>query len=188
MTEKQSDQEPDDTETPIDPAVTADLFREWRTPRFGRANPERMNNPVWEWLIRSRLDAYSATQKLSGSSALEDGPGWCFNRFGQSSTKLPDGRTVLIAGEHEDHYDPDFNIYNDVVVRHPDGKVDIFGYPVEVFPPTDFHTATLVGSRIIIVGCLGYHGCGATRRPDPLGRQFHRFGRTGVQQPRAPET
>jgi hypothetical protein len=25
-----------------------------------------------------------------------------------------------------------------------------------VFPPTDFHTASLVGGRIIIVGCLGY--------------------------------
>jgi hypothetical protein len=162
MNEDQSDQEPDDKETPLDPAVTADLFREWRTPRFGRANPERMNNPVWEWLIRSRLDAYSATQKISASSALAAGPGWCFNRFGQSSTKLTDGRTVLIAGEHEDHYDPDFNIYNDVVVRHPDGKVDIFGYPAEVFPPTDFHTATLVGNLIIIIGCLGYP---AQRKP-----------------------
>jgi hypothetical protein len=87
---------------------------------------------------------------------MEAGPGWCFERFGQSSTTLPDGRIVLIAGEHEDHYDPDFHIYNDVVIQHPDGRLDIYGYPREVFPPTDFHTATLAGDRIILIGSLGY--------------------------------
>jgi hypothetical protein len=143
-------------ETPLDRAVTPDLFLEWRTPRFGRTNPERMNNPVWEWLIRSRLSAYQAGQRFNGPSALRAGPGWCFDRFGQSSTALPDGRTILVAGEHEDYYDPDFYIYNDVVLLHPNGAIDIFGYPAEVFPPTDFHTATLVGDRIIIIGTLGY--------------------------------
>jgi hypothetical protein len=87
---------------------------------------------------------------------MDAGPGWCFDRFGQSSTELPDGRTLLIAGEHEDYYDPDFHIYNDVVALHPNGSIDIFGYPAEVFPPTDFHTATLVGDQIIIIGSLGY--------------------------------
>ena len=62
----------------------------------------------------------------------------------------------MIAGEHEDHYDPDFYIYNDVIVQHRDGTIEIFGYPKDVFPPTDFQTATLVGNRIIIVGSLGY--------------------------------
>jgi hypothetical protein len=115
-----------------------------------------MNNPVWEWLIRSRESAYAATQRFDGPSALTDGPGWCFDRFGQTSTILPDGRTVLIAGEHEDHYDPDFFIYNDVVICYPDDQIDIFGYPREVFPPTDFHTANLSGDRIVIIGSLGY--------------------------------
>lgn len=87
---------------------------------------------------------------------MDAGPGWCFDRFGQSTNQLPDGRIVFIAGEHEDHYDPDFYIYNDVVVQHPDGRVDIFGYPREVFPPTDFHSATLVGNRIVLIGNLGY--------------------------------
>lgn len=143
-------------ETPVDPAVTKDLFREWRSPRFGNANPQRMNNPVWEWLIKTGLNAYLANERLDGPDAMEAGPGWCFERFGQSSTTLPDGRIVLIAGEHEDHYDPDFYIYNDVVIQHPDGRLDIYGYPREVFPPTDFHTATLVGDRIILIGSLGY--------------------------------
>jgi hypothetical protein len=156
LSAEQPEQGQEANETPLDPAVTPELFREWRSPRFGRSNPERMNNPVWEWLIRSRLDAYLANERLKGPSAMNAGPGWCFDRFGQSSTRLPDGREVLIAGEHEDYYDPDFYIYNDVVVRHADGRLDIFGYPREVFPPTDFHSATLAGHRIIFVGNLGY--------------------------------
>jgi len=69
---------------------------------------------------------------------------------------------VQIAGEHEDSYDPDFCIYNDVFVHHPDGRIQVFGYPRDVFPPTDFHTATLVGDFIYIVGNLGYQ---EARRP-----------------------
>jgi hypothetical protein len=67
-----------------------------------------------------------------------------------------DGRTILVAGEHEDFYDPDFWIYNDVVVQHPGGALDLFGYPREVFPPTDFHSATVAGSGLILIGRLGY--------------------------------
>ena len=156
-----SDSRPQDQEPP-DPAVTLESFREWRSPRFGKANPERMNNPVWEWLIRSKLNAFSAGERFNEPSAMDVGPGWCFDRFGQSSTVLTDGRTVLIAGEHEDYYDPDFYIYNDVVVRHPDGGIDIFGYPRNVFPQTDFHTATLIGNRVIVIGNLGY---GEERKP-----------------------
>jgi hypothetical protein len=156
LSEEQTGQGQEAHETPLDPAVTPELFREWRSPRFGQANPERMNNPVWEWLIRSKLNAYTATKRLSGPSASDAAPGWCFDRFGQSSTCLQDGRNVLIAGEHEDFYDADFYIYNDVAVLHLDGKIDIFGYPRDIFPPTDFHSATLVGNRIIIIGSLGY--------------------------------
>jgi hypothetical protein len=151
-----SEDEPDSRKVPLDPAVTRKLFREWRSPRFGRSNPERMNNPVWEWMIRCQLSAYGLNQRLNGPGPFSAGPGWCFRRFGQSSTALPDGRIVLIGGEHEDDYDPDFYIYNDAVVRHPDGHLEIFGYPKDVFPPTDFHSATLVGTGIIIIGCLGY--------------------------------
>jgi hypothetical protein len=142
--------------------VTPELFREWRSPRVGRANPERMNNPVWEWMIRTTSSAYAASQHFGLPLEETVDPRWSFDRFGQTSTELSDGRTVLIAGEHEDSYDPDFYIYNDVVVRHPDGGIDIFGYPTDVFPSTDFHSATVVGNRIIIIGRLGYM---AERRP-----------------------
>ena len=44
---------PDSQDQPLDPAVTPELFREWRSPRFGRSNPERLNNPV----LRDKLTA-----------------------------------------------------------------------------------------------------------------------------------
>jgi hypothetical protein len=144
-----------------DASVTSDLFKAWRSPRFGRANPECMNNPVWEWLVRTRLSAYWANKEFSLSSHGA-GPCWCFRRFGQSKTRLPDGRFVLIGGEHEDFYDPDFCIYNDVVIRRPDDGTEIYGYPKDIFTPTDYHSATLVGDRIIIIGSLGYP---AQRKP-----------------------
>lgn len=77
-----------------------------------------------------------------------DEPVWCFHRFGKSITEFPDGRIIEIGGEHEDYYDPDFCIYNDVVVHYGGGRFEIFGYPEEVFPPTDSHSATLVGDVI----------------------------------------
>lgn len=133
------------------------LFMQWRTPRYGETNPTRMNNKVREWLIKSKISAYQASKEIkSPASPFEDGATWCFDRFGQSETQLPDGRTVFIAGEHEDYYDPDFYIYNDVVVINSDESVEIYGYPESVFPPTDFHTATLVNNTIVIIGSLSY--------------------------------
>ena len=145
--------------------VRRDEFLAQRSPRRGTANPERMAMPVWEWLVRTRLSAYEANQQFDGPDVHEAGPGWSFDRFGCSRTELPDGRIVRIAGEHEDGYDPDFYIYSDVVVCHPDGRVEIFGYPEDAFPPTDFHSATLDEGRqcIWIVGNLGYP---EQRRPD----------------------
>ena len=138
--------------------VTPELFKEWGAPRFGNANPQKIESRVWEWLVRSKLSAYASRQKLNDPSILMGGPTWTFDRFGQSVTELPDGRTVYIAGEHEDFYDPDFYIYNDVVVTHPDGTVDFYCYRKSDFPPTDFHTATLAGASIVIIGSLGYTG------------------------------
>ncbi len=140
--------------------VTLEDFLRYRSPRFGTYNPEKMNNPFWEGMIRSGLTAYNADMTVLGKSDWYPGrePTWCADRFGQSITFLPDGRVVQIAGEHEDAYDPDFCIYNDVFIHDPDGNIDIYGYPETVFPPTDFHTATLSGSYIYLIGSLGYMG------------------------------
>jgi hypothetical protein len=137
--------------------VSRDLFLVWRYPRVGLRNPQRMTNAVWTWLARQReLSAWSANAKFSGPSSMLVGPGWCASRFGRTDTPLPDGRVVAIGGEHEDYYDPDFYIYNDVIVTLPTGELEIYGYPHEAFPPTDFHSATLVGDRVIVIGCLGF--------------------------------
>lgn len=121
---------------------------------FGQQNPERMNNPLWDWLVVNRVSAYECASKYGDARGAAD-PVWCFQRFGQSLTELPDGRYVEIGGEHEDFYDPDFCIYNDLVV-HENGRFQICGYPQDVFPPTDFHSATLLWPYIYIIGNLGY--------------------------------
>ena len=124
--------------------------------RFGSANPEKMNLAFWRAMVRSGATAYAARATFDDTGDYEDEPVWCFHRFGKSLTELPDGRIIEIGGEHEDSYDTDFCIYNDVFVHHGGGNFDIFGFPQEVFAPTDFHSATLVGPFIYIIGCLGY--------------------------------
>ena len=135
-------------------------FQQWRSRRFGTQNPETMNNAFWEGMIRSGIDAYQAGAMFGVESKFDGtySPIWCARRFGQSITFLTDGRIVQVAGEHEDSYDPDFCIYNDVFVHTSDGTVTIYGYLESVFPPTDFHTATLIDDHIYLIGSLGYPG------------------------------
>lgn len=163
-------------------SITREQFDQQRRPRFGTANPERMAVPFWEWMIRgddrpppedgrvlgrlglvmregvlkSTYGPWRARDLFDAPPSKVEGPVWTFDRMGQSRTELPDGRLVCVAGEHEDSYDPDFNIYNDVVVFTPDGGIEIYGYPRDVFTPTDFHTASLDGDRLVIVGSIGY--------------------------------
>jgi ankyrin repeat protein len=131
-----------------------DQFRSAPTRRFGAANPEAMAEPFWTAMIACGLSAAEAAQLFKFRP--EVGTIWCAQRFGQSVTNLEDGRIVLIGGEHEDYYDEDFCIYNDVFIHEPGGSVRILGYPKEIFAPTDFHTATQIGEFIYVVGGLGY--------------------------------
>ena len=146
---------PADPDETLLTATVAD-FASGSARRFGKSNPAPLNEPFCDGMVRAGINAYQAIQLFKGADARS--PVWCAERFGQSITFLPDGRVVQIAGEHEDHYDADFCIYNDVFVHEPDGTIRIFGYPEAVFPPTDFHTATLVGRHIYIIGSLGYPG------------------------------
>lgn len=148
-----------DDKLPFDIANLAGLAR----PRYGNGNPEFMVNPFWEYMVRQRRNAWWARNRFAvaggtsgpGDRDRSDGPVWCFTRYGRSASVLAFD-TVYIGGEHEDWYDPDFCIYNDVVVENGNGEVSIYGYPQDVFPPTDFHTATPVGSHIWLIGSLGY--------------------------------
>jgi ankyrin repeat protein len=148
-------------------SVSEGEFRRARTRRFGTANPERIHEPFWEAMIRSGVSGYQAAEKLDPGATHFTLPVWCAMRFGQSLNRLPDGRVVHVGGEHEDSYDPDFCIYNDVFVYGTDGSISIFAYPESVFPPTDFHTATLIDGWIYLIGSLGYRGA-------------RRFGKTPV--------
>ncbi|MHB0961335.1 MAG: ankyrin repeat domain-containing protein [Pirellulaceae bacterium] len=128
-----------------------------KSPRYGSSNPERMDFPFWKDMIQTGSNAYSARKKFNDEDPfIKPGAVWCYERFGSSLTPLKDGRFVQIGGEHEDFYDPDFVIYNDVVIHDGKGDFEIYGYPRDVFPPTDFHTATLCRDGVYIVGCLGY--------------------------------
>lgn len=142
--------------------VSQELYQAGRKVRFGRSNPELMDVPFWEMMIRSKISAYRAREHYGdspyadGGCRIEKDPVWCFSRYGMAAVHLDDDWTVQIGGEHEDWYDPDFQIYNDVVVRNREGGVWIFGYPKEEFPPTDFHSATYHDDGITIIGNLGY--------------------------------
>jgi hypothetical protein len=162
--------------------ISREVFEQQRRPRFGTTNPERMQLAFWEWMIRGDEEPAPGNEGVLAQLGMmmrdgklkscygpwrardlfqipvnrEAGPIWTFDRMGQTRTPLPDGRLVCIGGEHEDWYDPDFYIYNDVVILGPEDQVEIYGYPREIFPPTDFHTATLIGNRLLIIGCLGY--------------------------------
>jgi ankyrin repeat protein len=136
-------------------------YRQGRYRRFGRTNPEVMNVPFWNAMIRSGADAHLVRRFFGDSDIYATRTIWCFDRMGMSFTELSDGRFVQIGGEHEDHYDPNFCIYNEVVIHARNGTFEVLGYPKEVLPPIDFHTATYWQGSIFIVGGLGYAG---TRR------------------------
>jgi hypothetical protein len=156
--------------------ISRKVFESQQQRRFGTANPERQPLAFWEWMIRASEEArlrdgadepepievgytpYQLRDFFGQDGDYSKGPIWNFDRMGATRTPHPDGRVICIAGEHEDYYDPDFCIYNDVVVLDLDGSVEIYGYPKDVFPPTDFHSATLLGDRIIVIGRLGYMG------------------------------
>lgn len=137
------------------PEVSGDEYLRARHRRFGVSNPERADEPFWQLMIRSRDSAYRARERFEGGQRSSQ-PVWSFLRFGTSITPLGDGRFIEIGGEHEDYYDPDFCIYNDVFVHDGRDNCAIYLYPRAVFPPTDFHSATLVGEQIWIIGNLGY--------------------------------
>ena len=146
-------------------------------PRYGTANPEPVENELWDQAIKEDWSGYALRQHLGVDSTsghrdhahtpstwreATPGPFWSWRRFGRTSTALGDGRVIHVAGEHEDFYDPDFCIYNDVVVDYAGGRREFFLYPKDIFPPTDSHSATLVGRDLFLIGSLGYHDL---RRP-----------------------
>ncbi|KAK3321672.1 hypothetical protein B0H66DRAFT_552413 [Apodospora peruviana] len=110
-----SDPLPADIKARFQPDINASFISQTQC----TSNPTLMNKPFWKYMIAKGADAYSARKMLDIRDIGYNAPMWCFDRFGMSTTWLPDGRIVFIGGEHEDFYDPDFFIYNDVVVVQP---------------------------------------------------------------------
>ncbi|MFM8893062.1 MAG: ankyrin repeat domain-containing protein, partial [Planctomycetia bacterium] len=132
-----------------------EFLRDWK-PRWGETNPQRIESAFLRDMVLTGRTAWAARAFFTSGTDSSRSPVWCDSRFGASLTELPDGRHVQIGGEHEDHYDVDFQIYNDLIVFDGRGGFEIFGYPQEDFPPTDFHSATLVDDQIYVIGGLGY--------------------------------
>ena len=155
----------------VPPEASLTDFLEGGTRFFGRSNPEIVEIPFWKAMVRSGASAGLATLTFEkerkalvknarkANVALPQiftGPVWCFSRFGQTITPIDNGCYISIAGEHEDFYDTDFCIYNDVILHDGKGDCIFHTYPRELFPPTDFHSATRVGNSVFIIGNLGY--------------------------------
>lgn len=138
------------------PQVNKEDYLAAKTRCFGQHMAEETNFPFWLSMIRSGANSWQARTLFDNTELEENQPVWCYQRYGRTTTVMDDGRIIEIGGEHEDYYDPDFCIYNDVTVFDGKGGVKIFSYPQEIFPPTDFHTATLVGNYIYIIGSLSY--------------------------------
>lgn len=124
--------------------------------RFGVSNPQKCEIPFWYDMVRCNAGAWKARDQFNDTEACNDQPVWCYERYGKSINALGNGEFIEIAGEHEDSYDPDFCIYNEVFHHNGNGELTIYQYPKDIFPPTDFHTATFVSGYIYIIGNFGY--------------------------------
>lgn len=140
------------------PDIKKDEYMRSKYRIFGTKNPEISHNKFWREMVKANCNAWKPRDLFDDTEDLSGPPVWCYNRFGKSINRLPNGEFIEIGGEHEDFYDPDFCIYNDVIHHKGNGDFDIYTYPKEIFPPTDFHTATLVENHIYIIGNLCYHG------------------------------
>jgi len=138
------------------PTVTPEQYLKDRYRTFGSANPEKVDKPFWLDMIKTGASSWQAQRTYSDRDSSASDRLWTYKRFGRTINILDDGRTIEIGGEHEDFYDPDFCIYNDVTVFHADEEIEIYTYPEDLFPPTDFHTSTRVNGYIYIIGGLGY--------------------------------
>jgi hypothetical protein len=159
--------------TPLTPVVgktTPSFFR------HGTKNPERVGEAFYYNTILnhasptelrrtfnlnslSQTDSYNRYLNAHTSKDIYEIPEtrlWHYHRFGTSATILPDGGVVFIGGEHEDYYDDDFCIFNDVLHIDKAGKMQLYFYSETNFAPTDFHTATFFENHVIIIGNMGY--------------------------------
>ena len=156
------------------PHPTKEQFLACRRRRFGRYNPDLVTSPFLDFMVRTRAEPFWLRELYgwdpdgcSTHGEKDETAIWSFDRIGQTVSLYLGIYRIHIGGEHDDWYDPDFLIYNDVIVEGPSDEVSIYGYPRDVFPPTDFHSATIITDdeqdvprdlpdSVLIIGGLGY--------------------------------
>jgi hypothetical protein len=79
--------------------ISREVFEQQRHPRFGNANPERMQLAFWEWMVRQTLGPYEVRGRFDAMPDRVEGPVWTFDRMGATRTALPEGREVCVGGE-----------------------------------------------------------------------------------------
>jgi hypothetical protein len=172
-----------------DKRVTKEHFLKYRhIPRYDvPANPTDVTNPFYVEMIKTGRHAWTVQTEFLGKNDLDFGstlpsekgwehPIWSFHRSGRTRTvlpfavttdkcgSLPQGTKLFIGGYHGgDFLEEDFAIYNDVTIVKPDGTIHVLQYPLSDFPPTDYHTATLMGQEIYLIGSVGYLGHRGTK-------------------------
>ena len=137
-------------------SLSKEKYLEQKHRTFGKANPQKCEISFWYDMVRCNFSAWHARRQFDDEDSLNDRPVWCYERFGKSVTAIGNGEFIEIGGEHEDSYDPDFCIYNEIFHHKGGSELIIYQYPEHVFPPTDFHSAILVDKFIYIIGNLGY--------------------------------
>ena len=125
---------------------------------FGKTNGEVIKNPFYTDMVHSAASA--TTARFHFESWLEDclpegTPIWSNDRVGISLTRLANGNWVQIGGQYDDAPEYDYCVYNDVIEYDGRGEFTIYGYPKDVFPPTDHHSATLINDHLYVIGGLG---------------------------------
>jgi protein lin-28 len=139
--------------------ISAELARQLAL-EFGPENPTRCTTPAK--LEGRHVDYFTRleTQEELVWDCEENNhlPLWRPHRerWGATKTLLADGRKVSVGGQYEDSYDPQFAIFNDVLVEHPGGRSELLTYPLEELPPTDYHAACEAGGWLYLIGNVGY--------------------------------
>jgi hypothetical protein len=109
---------------------------------FGDAAPPR---PIWT------ADGSSKLKRTIADVV------WTAVREDALKLTLADGRMLLIGGQitayGDDYADP--WSYNDIVVTHPDGAIEVLTYPLDAFPHLSWLAATgVVHEHVYIFGLI----------------------------------
>ena len=142
-----------------DNVVSVEWFERGRKHRYGRANPERFDEPVWEWMERENVSYFDLNERFGIPWDFADErieADWWFRRLSEARVDIGDGRSLWIGGM-ADTYGVDAVYYNDVRLYHSDEAearrlIAIYGYPRDVFPGICGASATFVGEYVYVIG------------------------------------